>query len=118
MVYHRATTAFLIVAAVMQTSASWGQVSVVDRPGPGEAKALYVGNRAPLVATPFMKLPPGSVMVRGWLGQQLLLEKEGMIGHLKEISPWLNFQTSAWASKDGKGERGWEEMPYWLKGYG
>jgi DUF1680 family protein len=64
-----------------------------------------------------MKLPPGSVTARGWLGQQLLLEKEGMTGHLKEISPWLNFQTSAWASKDGKGERGWEEMPYWLKGY-
>jgi hypothetical protein len=117
MVYHRATTAFLIVAAAVQTSASLGQVSVVDRPGASEGKALYVGNRSPLAPSPFMKLPPGSVTARGWLGQQLLLEKEGMTGHLKEISPWLNFQTSAWASKEGKGERGWEEMPYWLKGY-
>ena len=41
-----------------------------------------------------------------------------MVGHLAEISPWLNFQKSAWADKQGRGENGWEEMPYWLKGYG
>ncbi|MCL4785338.1 MAG: glycoside hydrolase family 127 protein [Verrucomicrobia bacterium] len=79
---------------------------------------LYVANRAPLAPSPFVKLPIGSITPRGWLRHQLELERDGMIGRLVEISPWLNFQKSAWASKDGKGERGWEEMPYWLKGYG
>jgi hypothetical protein len=41
-----------------------------------------------------------------------------MIGRLTEISPWLDFNKSAWGNKEGAGERGWEEMPYWLKGYG
>ncbi len=41
-----------------------------------------------------------------------------MIGHLEEISPWLDFAKSSWTDKEGKGRYGWEEMPYWLKGYG
>ena len=79
---------------------------------------FYQSNRAPLAPSPFVKLPIGSITPRGWLRHQLELERDGMIGRLAEISPWLNFQKSAWANKEGKGERGWEEMPYWLKGYG
>lgn len=79
---------------------------------------LYVANRAPLAPSPFVKLPIGSITPRGWLRHQLELERDGMTGRLREISPWLNFEKSAWADKEGKGERGWEEMPYWLKGYG
>ena len=41
-----------------------------------------------------------------------------MVGRLAEISPWLNFEKSSWADKQGRGHFGWEEMPYWLKGYG
>jgi hypothetical protein len=48
----------------------------------------------------------------------LELERGGMVGRLKEISPWLDFEKSAWASPEGQGARGWEEMPYWLKGFG
>ncbi|HXH61517.1 MAG TPA: beta-L-arabinofuranosidase domain-containing protein, partial [Fimbriimonadaceae bacterium] len=33
------------------------------------------------------------------------------------ISVWLQKDDNAWLSKDGKGEYGWEELPYWLKGY-
>jgi hypothetical protein len=47
-----------------------------------------------------------------------VLEARGMTGRLGELSPWLQFDKSAWANKDGKGEAGWEELPYWLKGYG
>ena len=86
--------------------------------GEANAQPHYVANRAPLVPSAFIKLPIGSITPKGWLRHQLDLEKNGMIGRLKEISPWLKFETSAWASKEGKGERGWEEMPYWLKGYG
>ena len=41
-----------------------------------------------------------------------------MTGHLEQISPWLNFAKSSWADPQGRGKFGWEELPYWLKGYG
>jgi len=44
-------------------------------------------------------------------------QREGLTGHLGEISAWLQKENNAWLSKDGKGEYGWEELPYWLKGY-
>ncbi len=102
--------AFAILAA--------DKITVFDSPPVPGANSFYVSNRSPLTPSAFVKLPIGSITPRGWLRHQLELEREGMIGRLKEISPWLDFQKSAWANKEGKGERGWEEMPYWLKGYG
>lgn len=99
-------------------SPSVGEISVVKKVSPTKRGILYVGNREPLIPSPFMKLSIGSIKPLGWLRHMLELEKEGMTGRLKEISQWLNWEKSAWASKDGKGERGWEELPYWLKGYG
>jgi hypothetical protein len=65
-----------------------------------------------------VKLPIGAIVPQGWLRHQLELERDGMTGRLAEVSKWLDFSKSAWASKDGSGAAGWEEMPYWLKGYG
>lgn len=79
---------------------------------------LYVQNKAPLTPAPFMKLPIGAIEPRGWLRGELNQEAEGMTGHLAEISPWLDFGKSSWAAADGSGQFGWEEMPYWLKGFG
>jgi hypothetical protein len=77
----------------------------------------YVCNREPLAKTPFVKLPIGAITPKGWLRGQLDLMRTGMTGRLEEISPWCKFETSAW--RDPKnGKNGWEEMPYWLKGYG
>ncbi len=75
-------------------------------------------NRPPLVSAPMARLPIGSIRAEGWLKRMLEIERDGMVGHLAEISPWLDPSTSAWASAEGKGSRGWEELPYWLKGYG
>lgn len=83
---------------------------------PGEG--LYTGNREPLAASPFIKLPIGSIVPGGWLRNQLQMEREGMTGHLEEISKWCKFEGNAWASPDGQGHSAWEELPYWLKGYG
>ncbi|MCF7762988.1 MAG: glycoside hydrolase family 127 protein [Verrucomicrobia bacterium] len=80
--------------------------------------SLHLGNRSPLAPSPMIKLPIGSIKPQGWLRHQLDLEREGMVGRLQELSPWLKFETSAWTNPGGEGERGWEEMPYWLKGYG
>ena len=99
--------------------AAFSQVTVVEQPdGAAGSNRYYPGNRTPLAPSPFTKLPIGSIAPQGWLRRQLELEKEGMIGRLKEISPWLRFDKSAWGNKEGQGERGWEELPYWLKGFG
>lgn len=81
------------------------------------ANTHYVSNREPLLASPLTKLPIGAIKPEGWMRQQLLLMADGFTGRLEEISPWCAFKDSAWASKTGKGRNGWEELPYWLKGF-
>ena len=96
------------------------ETATVLRVAKGEANArgLYLANREPLQPSPFLKLPIGSIRPKGWLRQQLVLEANGMTGHLPEISKWCKFEGNAWASEEGQGQYGWEELPYWLKGYG
>jgi hypothetical protein len=65
-----------------------------------------------------MQLPIGSITPKGWVRHQLELEAEGMTGHLEEISKWCKFDNNAWSHPEGQGGSGWEELPYWLKGYG
>jgi len=43
---------------------------------------------------------------------------EGLAGNLGEVSAWLDKNNNAWLSKNGEGDHGWEEVPYWLRGYG
>jgi len=77
----------------------------------------YVSNRTPLLASAFIKLPVGAVKPRGWLLEMLRRQRDGLAGNLHHISAWLEREDNAWLSKDGKGKWGWEEVPYWLKGY-
>jgi Beta-L-arabinofuranosidase, GH127 len=92
-------------------------VTSVRHPPTTRRNRHYPSNRAPLLSERFVKLPVGSVTPRGWLRRQLELQRDGLTGHLGEISIWLSKQDNAWLSKDGKGKHGWEELPYWLKGY-
>ncbi|MCB9854516.1 MAG: glycoside hydrolase family 127 protein [Phycisphaerales bacterium] len=75
---------------------------------------LYTGNLAPLTAQPLVKLPVGSIQPDGWLRTQLVGMRDGFVGHLDEISRFCR-DDSAWLNPDL--ELGWEEAPYWLKGY-
>lgn len=61
------------------------------------------------------KLPVGAIKPEGWLLRQLELQRDGLNGHLSEISAWLDKNNNAWLVKGG--DRGWEEVPYWLRGY-
>jgi hypothetical protein len=83
-----------------------------------EGNEFYFSNREPLRPNPLIKLPVGAVRPRGWLRHQLVLMSEGMTGHLAELSHWCQPEGSAWIDPEGQGNNGWEEMPYWLKGFG
>jgi DUF1680 family protein len=76
----------------------------------------YTGNRSPLSPSPFVKLPIGAIRPEGWLRNQLRMQADGFSGHLSEISEFCKFEGSAWVTA-GSTEHGWEEAPYWLKGY-
>lgn len=93
-------------------------VNLADYAQATPANAYYVGNRPPLMPSPLVKLPIGAIKPQGWLRTQLELMADGMTGHLSEFSQWCNFEESAWVKPDGSGKWPWEEMPYWLKGYG
>lgn len=88
-----------------------------DRPTGAAANTLYPGNRAPLQPSPLVKLPLGAVRPAGWLEKQLQLQNDGFHGHLTEISRFLKKDGNAWLSPTGEGDHGWEEVPYWLKGF-
>ena len=78
----------------------------------------YVSNKAPLLPSQFIKLPVGSIKPQGWVLKYLELQRDGLTGNLGEISAWLDKNNNAWFSGTGQGDHGWEEVPYWLKGYG
>ena len=90
---------------------------VVSRPYTKSVNANYVSNRAPLLPSQLIKLPVGSVRPGGWLRRYLELQRDGLTGQLGEISAWLEKKDNAWLDREGKGDHGWEEVPYWLKGY-
>jgi|GEM_PF-24169 len=94
------------------------KVTAVERPDIGRVNPYYVSNRAPLAPLNFIKLPVGSVQPGGWVRKYLELQRDGLTGHLGEISAWLEKRDNAWYSGTGQGSHGWEEVPYWLKGYG
>src|SRR5262249_34845913 len=106
------------VVALASTGALPTTVSRVDRPSVAPGNRFYAGNRPPLAPSALIKLPVGSVHPEGWLKKQLQLQAEGFHGHLGEISRFLRKDGNAWLDPSGQGEHGWEEVPYWLKGFG
>lgn len=106
-----------IVALALTSAALQAKVEVVDGPDISKSNVNYVGNRAPLEPSRFIQLPVDAVAPAGWLREFLSRQRSGLTGHLGEISAWLQKDDNAWLSKDGKGQYGWEELPYWLKGY-
>ncbi len=107
----------LLAVVLMITWVASAEVSVVGPDlikGPG---GHYVNNRAPLEPLTFIPLPPGAVKPAGWLGKKIRLQADGFHGHLTEISRFLKKEKNAWLSQTGEGEYGWEEVPYWLKGF-
>ena len=89
------------------------QVTVVVKPDTSKSNSFYCTNRHPLSANPLVKLPLGSIRPGGWLKHQIELMAEGMTGHLPELSRFLT-DDNGWFGSDNPG---WEEQPYWLRGF-
>ena len=88
-------------------------VTSVTVPPSGSRNSWYASNREPLLVQPLVKLPLGAVRPHGWLKHQLELMATGMTGRLAQLSEYLA-PTNGWFG--GAGE-GWEEQPYWLRGF-
>jgi hypothetical protein len=109
---------FCLIASTIKTLNAQDIVAtIIDRPSTTHVNSYYVSNAAPLLPAYFIKLPLTTITPGGWLKKALELQREGLTGHLSEISIWLSKENNAWLSKEGKGKFGWEELPYWLKGY-
>ena len=108
---------FTLLASVLCLGAMAQKSSIefVTTPDTESKSINYVGNRAPLAPAAFIKLPLGAIKPEGWIGEMLNRQGDGLAGHLGEISAWLVKKGNAWL--ETKGHAGWEEVPYWLRGY-
>ena len=112
----------LVLAGVYSSNAAESastnaSARVVSSPPTDRRNEHYVSNRAPLTASPLVQLPIKAITPRGWLRKQLKLQADGFHGHFGEISRFLVKEDNSWLDPKGQGEHGWEEVPYWLKGY-
>ena len=106
----------LIFVLAHVLAASSAPTAVRGLPSSG-TNDFYTGNRSPLLPSPLVKLPAGCVAAAGWLRRQLELMAGGFTGHLDEVSKFCKYDGNAWTDPKGQGTFGWEEVPYWLKGF-
>src|SRR5579863_5968824 len=111
--------AVILLFWVHEVHAQYGvKISIVQRPSTSSTNSFYAGNKEPLEPLCFIKMPAGSIKPEGWILKYLELQRDGLTGQLGTISAWLDKNNNAWFNGNGKGDHGWEEVPYWLKGYG
>ena len=72
-----------------------------------------IPNRTPLLATPFVALPLGSVRPTGWLLKQCQLQRDGLTGYAESIYASDIGTNSGWLG--GTGDN-WERSPYYYRG--
>ena len=110
------TLVYLLFSVTVFAQSKW-DVTVVDKTANSVLNSFYQSNQSPLKPQHLVKLPVGAIKPGGWLLKSLELQRDGLAGQLGDISAWLTKKNNAWLNKDGTGDWGWEEMPYWLKGY-
>ena len=97
-----------------QATAAPAATATAAAPAAATGGGLYAPNAAPLKPTAYLRLPPGSITARGWLDGQLRLQLAGLCGRYEEKSHFLDMNASGWVHPE---RAGWEEVPYWLRGY-
>ena len=112
---NRLFSCFIGVFLLSLCSQAQTSFSIVERPGSEATHANYTTFREPLQQVPLLKLPVGKVQPKGWLRKYLELQRDGLNGQLGTVSAWLDKTGNQWLS--GQGDHGWEEVPYWIRGY-
>ncbi|WP_436764462.1 RICIN domain-containing protein [Streptosporangium sp. V21-05] len=96
-------------------TAAGGLLTTVSTTQAAQAAPVpYLPNRAPLQPAAFLRLPPGATRPRGWLATQLQRQVDGMCGRYAQVSHFLRYDDTGWIRSE---LGGWEEVPYWLRGY-
>lgn len=111
------TRILFVLLIILASCRQKEEFSIIDRPDSALSNTHYLTNRAPLEPSVLIKLPVGHIEPEGWLKEMLIRQSDGLSGHLGEISAWLQKEDNAWLSPTGEGKWGWEEVPYWLKGF-
>ncbi|MFL4908364.1 beta-L-arabinofuranosidase domain-containing protein [Streptomyces sp. MMS24-I2-30] len=93
------------------TALALSATALAGRLGPA---AVAQGRGTALAPVAFTRLAPGSITARGWLAGQLRLQLDGLCGRYEGRSHFLDFDATGWVHPDNDG---WEEVPYWLRGY-
>jgi hypothetical protein len=88
-------------------------VSILKQPKTCKTNSYYCSNKPPLLLSPLTKLPLGNIRPKNWLKHQLDLMVNGMTGRLMELSIFLQLE-NGWF---GGNKPGWEEQPYWFRGF-
>ena len=91
--------------------ATW-QVNAQPTPAPVPRPAAASTPPEAFRPEAFQALPLGAIRPEGWLKRQLVIQANGLGGHLEEFWPDLG-PTSAWLGGTGEG---WERGPYYLDG--
>lgn len=99
----------MIKATALSTALT---VLLIPLATPDASAELLVRNQPPLKATPYIRLPIGSVRPEGWLLRQVELQRDGLTGSAERIYDALQ-SNSGWLGGDGES---WERGPYYVKG--
>src|SRR5881394_2619623 len=67
-----------------------------------------------LAAVGGLVVATGTERPAGWLATQLRYQLGGLNGRYPEVSHFLQYDNTGWIHPD---LGGWEEVPYWLRGY-
>ena len=108
---------FVAMCTLSDEATAGPLVEAMNKPATDRTNDFYASSRQPLQPVPFIKLPITCIKPGGWLRKSLELQRDGLTGNLGEISVWLTKKDNAWLTREGKGKYGWEEVPYWLRGY-
>ena len=103
----KAVSFFLV--SVLAVSLFVSPAFAADRSG----NINYYSNQGALRDDAFVTLPLSAVKASGWLENQLLLQKNGLTGHMHLFNEY-NATTSRWLGA-GSGEA-WERGPYYMRG--